>query len=690
MSARLKRRSLLAAGAALSVGFLAGCSLPVMPRRPVPERGAASGWVQHDGQGFLLWLPRAEMGQGVDAGLQQLAAEALGIARAELRVRGMDSARMQPVRATVGSDSIKDFALPLVQACVLLREGLRRGLTQQQLAQLPLPAVDLRGAGREVGQPRPSPDAEALLRGAPLFAADLRLPGMLYGTVLRAPGSPLRPSQLLAADEAAARGLPGFVALVRDARWQLAQAQGLGLLARTPGALQRCAAALQPRWREQAAKPPGRTDLDAAAQHRVLQQGQLDPAGPWDVDMRLEIPHAAHAGIEPRAAVARPDGRGGVEVWVGSQDPFYVRDVLAKTLGLDARQVRVHAMRIGGAFGGRTLVTVELEAALLALAAKAPVKVQWSRAQEFQLGFHRPASTHRIRARLQEGRLLAWQHRFASGPILFTPAGFPPWLQGLVSGVAADAGVARGALPPYRVANCEVGFDSLWPPVPTGPWRGLGAGPNGLALESAIDDCARQAGADPLQFRLAHLDPSAQPRLHRALLALQPAWKAGPIEQPPAGWRLGRGLACGIYKNSSYGAVIAELWLQRETGELRLRRLQALHDCGLVVNPDRVRAQCEGNLIWGLGMVLVEELPLRDDGSIAATQFAESPIPRLPQLPDMQIDLLDEGEAPGGAGETLMVAAGAAVLNAVRDAAGWRPTRLPLRAEALRAGPPRA
>jgi len=335
----------------------------------------------------------------------------------------------------------------------------------------------------------------------------------------------------------------------------------------------------------------------------------------------------------------------------------------------------VHGCRTGGAFGGKTVCMVELEAAALARLSGQPVKVQWTRAQEFTQAFHRPPSSHRVRARLQDGRLAHWSHDFASSHILFTGAVVPPWLH-TVTDLIGDDGVARGARLPYRAQAARIGFDLVRLPVHTGPWRALGAGPNGFVIESVIDECARAAGADPVEFRLRHLE---DPRLRRVLESAVATAPARPAPGAGSG-RTGRGIACGSYKQASYAAVVADVRVDTETGEVQVLHLHAAHDCGLVINPDQVRAQCEGNLVWALGMVLVEAWTPGADG------FGPSPIPRMGQIPPMTVDIVDRGESPTGAGETVIVPAGAAIANAIRAATGWRPTRLPVRPADVLAG----
>jgi len=713
-AATVSRRGLLrAAAGGLAVGFGSGCSpamLPVIPRRPRPQAQDVAGWVVHAAGRYTLHLPRVEMGQNIATALKQVACEELGIPWEQLAVHLHGTESLRPVRATVGSESVKDFALPLARACATLREavaaagagagtgvgagtvpGEGRGTGQQGAQPLVERLRAFRPGGRFVGQRVPLEQGEALVRGEPLFAADVRRDGMVFGRVLRAPASPELPSLPASFDEAAARAVPGFVAIVQSPLLQQGSSLGLGIVAATPGALERIERALALQWRvegtfEQGAVDDG-IDIDrrcaaSRRRHQHVQGDRIDPGPPWDVDLRVDVPLAAHAPIEPRAAVAEFAADGSLQMWVGSQDVFYQRDVVARRLGLDVGRVVVQGCRVGGGFGGKTICTVELEAAVLARAIGRPVKVQWTRAQEFRLGFHRPPSSHRLRGRLREGRLQDWQHDFASSHILFTAAALPAWLQRLTDFVGDD-GVARGAMLPYRAARRRIGFDLVRLPVFTGPWRGLGAAPNTFAIESAIDECAVAAGADPVGFRLGHIEDA---RLARCLRrAAEAAGWRGPAARADGPLRRARGVASGIYKGTSYVAVVADVEVDARSGGVRVTRLVCAHDCGRIVNPDQVRAQCEGNLVWGLGMVLLERLPVAAS-QVAAATFADSPIPRIGDVPPMEVVLVDEGDSPGGAGETAIVAAGAAIANAVRAATGERPRRLPLRVAPERIG----
>ncbi|MFN3400773.1 MAG: molybdopterin cofactor-binding domain-containing protein [Ferrovibrio sp.] len=661
----MSRRTLFAHAARFAAGITVfaaapACAfnpLPALPTRSMPAAEARIAWLRlrTDGRVQLL-LPRQEMGQGISIALRQIVAEELDIELDRVETVLPDTASIAPVKSTVGSDSMKDFTEPVARAAALLREHLQSGSTATELHDTGQPVTlrSLRGGGRHVGQGHPTERIADIVTGAPsLYAGDICLPGMLFGLVLPAGTEP--------------RELAAGLRLV-----DLADGRR-GLLSDHAGPLHAFAPA-----RPTADRAMPEMNIDAAMargrlEHR-LRNDTVSTDTAWTLDRRYAIPFAAHAAMEPRSAVAQwHDGGTRLEVWTGTQDAFFVRETLARQFGLSAEKVLVHSCRIGGGFGARTIVRQELEAALLAQAAGRPVKVQWSRAAEFVDGFHRPPSSHRIRARLDaQGRITDWWHGFCSGHVIFTSAAMPRWMQAVTSFVK-DPGVARGALPAYAAERMRVEFSDLRLPVDTGPWRGLGAGPNGFAIESAIDELAQLAGRDPLQFRLANLDPQ-HGRLRACLEAVRDL--SGWSTPVPAG--TGRGIACGIYKESSYAAVVAEVQVA-EDGSVKATHLWCAQDSGLVVNPDQLRAQIEGNLLWGLGMVLIEKLPI-EGGRVAAYTFADYPIPTMDAMPAIDIALIKPtGAAPSGAGETAMVAV-AAITNAIAAATGRRVLTLPYQA----------
>lgn len=667
----------------LAAGFGISRALPVIPARPAPDPETARGWITHSDGAFSLWLPRVEMGQNVATAMKQIACEELGAGWDAVTVRHQDTARMAPVRATVGSESIMEFGPPLARACAALRDAIAAGKSEGEIDVPDLPLADLRAfrpGGRIVGRDMPLDGAQGIVTGAPTYASDIRRPGMVFGRVLYPPTLPELDAPLRRVDRSAAEQVPGFVALVQDPLLKLGRNTGIGIVAETPGALDRIAEALAPEWDRPL--PLTQQDIDARldlpapgeAERNTVQASGDTPSGPFDVDLRFDIPAASHAPIEPQTAVAEYSEAGQMTLWVGHQDVFYIRDKMVGDLGLAEDKVTVLAQRVGGGFGGKTLCTAEMEAAVLAMRLRRPVKVQWTRAQVLAQAHNRPPSRHHIRVRLDGGRLADWSHRFRSGHVLFTNAALPPWMQGATDIFVGDPGVARGSALPYAAPNVSVsyGLDRL--PLFAGPWRGLGAGPNLLALESAMDEAAHAAGADPLDFRLAHLEPG---RLRRVLEAARDlaGWQ-GSAARSNDGVRQARGVACGIYKDMSFAAVIADVSVAPD-GTSRVSHMYCAHDCGRVINPDQVRAQCEGNMIWGLGSVLMEGLQVRA-AAIAAQDFAGSPIPTMADAPALSVRIVDHGDPPSGAGETAIVGAMAAIANAVRAATGIRPGRFPL------------
>lgn len=731
----LSRRSLLTLSAGISVSFtLPGCTLlPPIPKRPAPTLADAQGWVQLTPQGrFVVWSPRAEMGQNVLGALRRIAALELGLDEeaVELRVPGSDD--IARVKGTVGSDSIRELLLPLASACADLREAvLARAATRLQtgVAQLRLtPDAVLGEHGRHVAlhdlavpplqraaQERPGgslrtlkalksqptgqvlrPNAEpqhlALVTGAPLFTADVRLPGMLHAAVLRPPWRRELGAVLEGWDRDAVQSVSGFVAQL-----SLPDLDGPVLVARHPHALQTMRRAAAVRWKSPPSTPdPERVvDVDAAMAHgRYTQDEGRVQDGPWTVDLRLDVPMAAHAAIEPRCAIALFSQTEGdkprLDLWCATQDTFYVRDVMSRDHGLALDHITVHNHRLGGGFGGRTMAHAEREAAFIARAVKAPVKLQWTREDEFVAGFHRPPSSHRIQLRVGTDGLISdvW-HVLSSSHVIFSSAGLPPWVQTLTDFVG-DAGTSRGQHAPYSIARQRRSLQLTRVPLATGPWRGLGAGPNVLAIEAAMDAAARASGQDPVAFRLRHLvqaqagDHLAEPaRLAAVLKRVAELSRAAPPPAPVEGVRVGRGVACGVYKGLSVVAAVAEVAITAE--RIRVTRLWCSHDCGAMVDARGVRAQVEGNLVWSMGLVLFDELtaPLARP---AQTQLADYPLPRITDMPQLHLDLVSSDRAPTGAGETAIVAGAGAIYNAIVAATGQQPRRLPVRANDLKPG----
>ena len=375
-----------------------------------------------------------------------------------------------------------------------------------------------------------------------------------------------------------------------------------------------------------------------------------------------------------------------MKLWCGTQDVFYVNDMIRRDLDIPVEKLEVQAMRIGGAFGGKTIAMVEREAALIAKAVGKAVKVQWSRADEFQAGFYRQPASQRIRARLDaKGMISNWQHSLSTSHVLFTNAVAPPWMQ-RVTNLLGDDGAARGQTPVYGFSRQQLNMQLTRLPVLTGPWRGLGAGPNVLAIEMAMDAAALAAKADPVEFRLAHLkasvagnpagDAQRVAQCLRKAVDLAKNKSVGSLNTERiateniafGGVISAQGVACGAYKGMAYAAAVAQVELvvnaEKRINSIRVKKLWCTHDCGRMVDAQGVLAQVQGNLVWTLGMVLTEHLDA-PRGTSDALNFSGYDIPRITDIPPMEIELIESNAPPSGAGETAMVAGAGAIANAV-------------------------
>jgi isoquinoline 1-oxidoreductase beta subunit len=727
---RFSRRTFLKAtgwtAAGLTVVYLVGRKVfPVFPSTSDPDDDTGAAWLQVRSDGRVAMLcPVHELGQGSSIGLAQIAAEELGVAAADIDIRFPSTREIPNMRFTTGSQSIAVHARPMARAAAALREELRRRAASQlgvapgalrdgeagfvleegravpfreivrgaavvldagELPEAPLYTFDAHRKHRQVGLGIAQFQALDIVTGRALFAADQRLPDLVYGRALQAP---LAGARIVKVDEKTARAVPGVIAVVIDRERDF-----VGVVAETPGAVTRALAQLRVTWDRPA--PFTHADIERAVDvDQALARGKLERRlvdddlqidRPWEVDLRFDLPILHHAAQEPRSAVARFAERGGeevVEIWTGSQDTFVNQKKAAAELSWPVDRVVVHAMRLGGAFGGRAIYDVTREALLLARAVKRPVKVEWSRHDEFLGDRNRPPSSHRVRIRSDgQGRVTDWWHAVASGHVLLSELLAPQWLLPPLRMAMADFGATRGLRTHYAAARKRIEFSDVELPIHVGQWRSLGATPNNFAIECAIDELARELGRDPVEFRLQNLPP-AHARLTACLTKVRELCEARP-RNPRSGF--GRGYACGIYHDHSYVAVACDVFVDRPRQQVRVLRACCAQDVGLAINPDQIKAQIEGNVMLGIGQVLMEEAKIAN-GRIAAKRFSDYPTPTLADAPEFEIALIsDRSAAPAGAGETALIAAMPALANAIRDATGVRVTRLPLRFEALSA-----
>jgi CO/xanthine dehydrogenase Mo-binding subunit len=495
------------------------------------------------------------------------------------------------------------------------------------------------------GKALPKVDGRAFVTGKHQYTTDLRPARLLHGKVLRAPSFG---ATLVSVDTKAAEAMPGVVVL-RDGDF-------VGAAAPSEQAAEKAVAAMRAQWKETKAPSSaelfsylksnvedGDTGLDARATGSV-EKGLA--AAAHHLEQTYTVAYIAHAPLEPRAAVAEwLDGN--LTVWTGTQRPFAVRDDLVDAFRLAKERVRVIVPDTGSAYGGKHTGDAALEAARLARATGRPVKIVWTREEEFTWAYFRPAGVIEVKSGVRgDGTLTAWEfHNYNSG----------------------GAGIAT----PYVVANQRIQFHAARSPLRQGSYRGLAATANHFARETHMDELAHAAGIDPLEFRLKNI---ADPRLRDVFQAAAKSfgWPGKKLQRGQ-----GFGLGGGIEKNG-YVATCAEVAVDRGSGTVRVVRVVTAFDCGAIVNPDGLRNQVIGANIMGLGGALFEAVEF-ENGRITNAHFSRYRVPRFRDVPEIEAVLLDRKDIPSaGAGETPIVGAAPAIGNAIFDATGVRLRSLPL------------
>jgi CO/xanthine dehydrogenase Mo-binding subunit len=510
-----------------------------------------------------------------------------------------------------------------------------------------------------LGQSVPRPNSREIVTGAHRFPSDILRPNMLYGKVLRPPSYGATLSSI---DLSPAKAMEEVV-VVRDGDFVGCAAPTSFLAEQAVKALAATAA-----W-QTAPHPPSKELFSYLKDHarsdgggRRGSRGQANAS----VDQALagaktvlseayRVAYVQHVPMETRAAVAEFSGEK-LTAWTGSQAPNRVHAELARALGVSQERVRVIVPDTGGGFGGKHSGEVAVEAARLARATGRPVHLQWTREEEFTWAYFRPAALIEIRAGLDaNGKLVAWD---------FT---------NINSGGAAIQS-------PYEIPGNRARYVPSDPPLRQGSYRALAATANNFARECFMDELAAAAGADPLFFRLTHLD---NPRLRAVLQAAAKRFDFSRLQRQKGSADVGVGLACGTEKGS-YVAACAEISVDRQQGSIDVRRVCEVFECGAVQNPDNLRRQVAGCVIMGLGPALREEIQF-ENGKILDGNFELYQVPRMEDAPQLDIHLLDRPDLPSaGAGETPIIAIAPAIANAVYHATGLRIRQMPIRSDALK------
>ena len=342
--------------------------------------------------------------------------------------------------------------------------------------------------------------------------------------------------------------------------------------------------------------------------------------------------------------------------------------------GLSEDDIVVYPHRMGGGFGGREHYEAEMDAVRLARAEKRPVKVQWTRQDEFMTARNRPASAHRVRIAIdKDGNLTDWWHGYVTGHVFLARERLPNWLLPIMR-LGEDIGVVRGAITPYEAPHKRVEYSDVDLPVDLGVWRSLNAGPALFATESAMDELALQLDKDPVDFKIAQMG-DGHPRLQNCLTRVRDLANRTAL---PKGKNYGRGFAAGIYEHRCFVAMSADVYIDHEAEEIKVLRMCAAQDVGMAVNPGQLEAQLESNIAWSVGMALTEKLEVGED-TILSSNFDDYKITSMASMPRVEMEIIDRPDIPpAGAGEVGMIAGPGAIANAIRQATGFRALRLPI------------
>jgi isoquinoline 1-oxidoreductase len=570
-------------------------------------------------------------GAAARAALLELGAESLGVPVAQLSVEaGVIRDRTNPARSVTYGQ-------------------LTKGRRIEREVAVPPPLKQVHEF-KLIGKPLLRRDARDKVTGRAQYTGDIRLPGMLYASILRPPA---HGAKLLSLDTAAAKAIEGIIVVEEP-----------GLVA-VLHALPDVAEEARGRLRAEFAPSPSRLDdrniydhlQQAGLKPRVVKQAGNLESGRAQAALTCRATcrnaYVAHAPMETHTALARfEDGR--MTVWASTQNPFGVRDEIARVLGLEQTQVRVITPFVGGGFGGKSANLQALEAARLARATGRPVQVAWTREEEFFNDTFRPAAVVNVDAGVDAaGRIAFWDYE-----VRFAGDRGSDLLYDVPAHQIAAVGDFRGP--------------AGWHPFSVGAWRAPGCNTNAFARESQIDQLAALARVDPVEFRLRHLDKN--PRARRVLQAAADKW----------GWRpavgaSGRGLGVGIgLDTGTYVAHIAEVAVDRATGRVTVKRVLCVQEMGLVVNPQGAKLQMEGCITMGLGYALSEGIRFKD-GGLLDSNFDTYELPRFSWVPRIETHILDAADMPSqGGGEPAIIVMGAVLANAVHDATGVRLFELPM------------
>ncbi|MBV1877319.1 MAG: molybdopterin-dependent oxidoreductase [Pseudomonadales bacterium] len=725
----ISRRKFLKAsgilGGGLVIGFsLAGCSSGKLPITLAEGGLIPNAFLQITPDNKIkFYCPRDEMGQGVTTGLGTLIGEELDVEPANLDIIfvGVHSDYNNPemaVQATGGSSSIKAHYLPLRQTGAntraLLLDAAAKDLavsradlttdnahvvvdgkyhtygefvaTAETLVSPEAAPLKTVANFKYIGHEFPRLDAIAKSTGSAEYGIDVDIPGMFHAVVRR---SPVAGAKLVSVDKSVAQTMPGVAAVVEIS-------SGVAVVAEKYWQAKMAAAKLNPKWQQVAlTKVDSHHVRSDYAQAMKNDQGLVDTeigdvqlgfaAAIEIVDNEYWAPYLAHAPLEPMNAVVRIEN-GEADVWSGTQCVGLAQGLVARFSGIPVEQVRSHNCYLGGAFGRRATLTHVIEATELAVATGKTIHLLWSREDDIRHGVYRPASLMNIKAGVDaRGNITAWQAKRVGGNI--TPRSLQNMMPGLFPGLGdgtvdfmvgltsstfkgwfVDPTSIEGIYEDYEFDNTRVNHVTVEHEVPLTFWRSVGHSYTAFAKEGIIDELAEKIGMDPVEFRLRN--SKNKPRFNHVVRV------AGDLMEK---MRPAQGRYLGFAAHHSFATDVAEIAeVSIEDNQIRVHKVTCVVDCGIAINPDIIRAQMEGAVMYGLTAALYGNLELKQ-GAFRQSNFHDYPILRMNEAPAVEVVIIDSNTEPTGVGEPGLPPIAPAVASAVYAATGQRLRSLPLK-----------
>jgi len=712
-SISLDRREFLKKSAAGSAGLVIGIYLPgkyeALAGIPPKEGAPINAWVQiAPDDSVTLQIDKSEMGQGISTALSMILADELDLDWKKIRTEFAPAAPQyfNPIfgmQGTGGSSSVRGSWEPLAKAGAAAREmlvataakrwgvaadachtensavvntatgkRLTYGSLVEEAAKLPVPVNPKRKEAKDykfIGKPTKRIDSPVKVNGRAEFGIDVRQPKMLHAVVARCP---VFGGKVKSFDATKAKSVSGVKNVVQIST-------GVAVVADNSWSAMEGRRALEINWDE---GPNAKNSSEAIRKlyHERLEQtgaiarkeGDADSAmsgAATKVDAVYEVPFLAHATMEPMNCTAdvRADG---CDVYAPTQFQTVNQLTAAKVAGLKPEQVRIHTTYLGGGFGRRAEEDFIIEAVELSKAMSVPVQVTWTREDDMQADYYRPAVMVRLTAGLDgSGKAVALKSRVVAPSIMSR------FFPGSVKNGIDETAVEGLATLKYEVPNFLVEYVMTDPGVPVGFWRSVGCSHNGYIAECFVDEMARAAGKDPLEFRRMMLAKEPRPLGALNLAAEKAGW-----DKPLAAGRY-RGIAI-VESFGSFVAEVADIRLDRKAKTMQVHRVVAAVDCGRYVNPETIRAQIEGGIIYGLTAALKGEITIAN-GRVEQSNFNDYDMVRINEAPLVEVHIVESKDGPGGIGEPGTPPIAPAVCNAIFSATGRPVRRLPIKAEDL-------